>query len=69
MMYVNQIIMLYTLNLHSAVCHLYFNKTEEEKKKPISWGPFFFLAAALGMWDLSFLVSYFPDPCSGRAES
>ena len=27
MMYVNQIIMLYTLNLHSAVCQLYLNNT------------------------------------------
>ena len=27
MMYVNQAIMLYTLNLYSAVCQLYLNKT------------------------------------------
>ena len=26
MMYVSQIIMLYTLNLHSVVCQLYLNK-------------------------------------------
>ena len=32
MMYVSEIIMLYTLNLHSAVSQLYFNKTEKEKK-------------------------------------
>ena len=30
-MYVNQIIMLYTLNLYSAVCQLYLNKTEKKK--------------------------------------
>ena len=28
MMYVNQIIMLYTLNLYSAICHLCLNKTK-----------------------------------------
>ena len=28
MMYVNQIIMLYTLNLYSAICHLGLNKTK-----------------------------------------
>ena len=27
MMYVSQVIMLYTLNLYSAVCQLYLNKT------------------------------------------
>ena len=31
-MYVNQIIMLYTLNLYSAVCQLHFNKTLRKKK-------------------------------------
>ena len=31
MMYISQIIMLYTLNLHSAVCQLYLNKTERKK--------------------------------------
>ena len=31
MMYVNQIIMLYTLNLYSAVCQLYLNKTGRKK--------------------------------------
>ena len=30
MMYVSQIIMLYTLNLYSAVCQLYLNKTEKK---------------------------------------
>ena len=33
MMYVRQIIMLYTLNLYSAVCQLYFNKTRRKKIK------------------------------------
>ena len=28
MMYVSQIIMLYTFNVYSAVCQLYLNKTE-----------------------------------------
>ena len=32
MMYVGQIIMLYTLILHSAICQLYINKTGREKK-------------------------------------
>ena len=32
MMYVRQIIMLYTLNLQSAVCQLYLNKTGRNKK-------------------------------------
>ena len=32
-MYVNQIIMLYTLNVYSAVYHLYLNKTQWKKKK------------------------------------
>ena len=32
-MYVNQIIMLYTLNLYSAVYHLYLNETQWKKKK------------------------------------
>ena len=31
LMYVIQIIMLYTLNLHSAVCELYLNKTGRKK--------------------------------------
>ena len=31
MMYVSQITVLYTLNLYSAVCQLYLNKTEREK--------------------------------------
>ena len=31
MMYVNQIIMLYTLNLYSAEYQLYLNKTEKKK--------------------------------------
>ena len=29
-MHVSQIIMLYDSNLHSVVCQLYFNKTEEK---------------------------------------
>ena len=33
MMYVTQIIMLYTLNLYSAVCQLYLNKTRRQKLK------------------------------------
>ena len=33
MMYVIQIIMLYTLNLYSAVCKLYLHKAGREKKK------------------------------------
>ena len=33
MVYVNQIIMLYTLNLFSVVCQLYLNKTGRKKKK------------------------------------
>ena len=33
MMYVNQIIMLCTLNLHSAMHQLYLNRTEEKKKR------------------------------------
>ena len=32
MMYVNQIIMLYTLNLYSAVCQLHLNKTRRKKE-------------------------------------
>ena len=32
MMYVSQIIMLYTLNLYNAVCQSCLNKTEREKK-------------------------------------
>ena len=32
-MYVSQIIMLYTLNLYSAVCQLYLNKTGRTKRK------------------------------------
>ena len=31
MMYVSQIIMLYTLNLHSAACQLDLNKTGRKK--------------------------------------
>ena len=31
MMYVSQVIMLYTLNLHSAVSLLYLNKTDKKK--------------------------------------
>ena len=33
MMYVSQIIMLHTLNLYSAVCQLYLNKTGRKEKK------------------------------------
>ena len=32
-MYVSQIILLYTLNLYSAVCKLYLHKAGREKKK------------------------------------
>ena len=34
-MYVNQMIILYTLNLYSAVCQLYLNKTGRKKNQ---WG-------------------------------
>ena len=34
-MYVNQISMLYTSNLHSAVCHLYPNKTGRKRNNEI----------------------------------
>ena len=40
MVYVNQIIMLYTLNLCSAVCQLYLNKTgrnKQMKRQNICW--------------------------------
>ena len=33
MMYVSQIVMLYTLNLHSAVYQLYLNTTERKIKR------------------------------------
>ena len=33
MMYVSQIIVLYTLNLHSVVCQLYLNKIGEKERK------------------------------------
>ena len=33
MMQVSQIIMLYTLNLHSAICQLYLNKTRRKKRR------------------------------------
>ena len=33
MMYVSQVIMLYTMNLYSAVCQLYLNKTGFKKRK------------------------------------
>ena len=33
MLYVSQIIMFYTLNLHSTVHQLYLNKTGRKKKK------------------------------------
>ena len=33
MMYVSQIVMLHTLNLFSAVCELYLNKTGRKKAK------------------------------------
>lgn len=32
MIYISEVIMLYTLNLHIAECQLYLNKTEREKK-------------------------------------
>ena len=32
MIYVSQIIMLYTSNIHSAACQLYLNKTGEKKE-------------------------------------
>lgn len=35
MMYVSQVFMLYTLNLHQAVCHLYLNATERKIEKNI----------------------------------
>ena len=31
MMYVTQVVILYTLNLYSAVCQLYLSKTEKNK--------------------------------------
>lgn len=33
MMYVNKIIMLYTLNLYSAICQLYINKTGRKRSQ------------------------------------
>ena len=30
MMYISQIIVLYTLNLYSTICHLYINKSERD---------------------------------------
>ena len=36
-MYVNQIIMLYTLNLYSAVCQLYINKMERKKEENVEF--------------------------------
>ena len=30
---ISQVIMLYTLNLHGAICQLYLNITEKSKKK------------------------------------
>ena len=33
MMYLSKIIMLFTLNLYSAICQLYLNKTGREKIK------------------------------------
>ena len=33
MIFVSQIIMLYTSNLYSAACQLYLNKTGKKKKK------------------------------------
>ena len=33
MMYVSQIIVLYTLNLYSTACQLYLNKTRQQKLK------------------------------------
>lgn len=33
MLYVSEIIMLYSLNFYSAVCHLYPNKTRRKKKE------------------------------------
>jgi len=38
MMYISQFITLYTLNLHSAICQLYFNKTRREKQRR-QWHP------------------------------
>ena len=34
-MYISQIIMLYTLNLYSAVCQLHLNKTGRKKLKKL----------------------------------
>ena len=34
MMNVSQLIMLYTLNLYSAVCQLYLNKIERKRSQP-----------------------------------
>ena len=33
MVYISQIIMLYTLNLYGAICQLYFRKTRRRKKR------------------------------------
>ena len=38
MMYISQFITLYTLNLHSAICQLYFNKSRREKQRR-QWHP------------------------------
>ena len=37
MMYVSQIIVLYTLNLYGAVCRLYLSKTGKNKKDLWLW--------------------------------
>ena len=49
MMYVSQIIMLYTLNLYSVLCQLYLNKAVSKKSNPSppkklhsGWRPHFF---------------------------
>ena len=55
MMYINQIIVLLTLNLYSAICQLYLNKAGRKN--------FFSLKTKTSLWGLPFPASFFNVPC------
>ena len=58
MTYVTQIIMLYTLNLYSAVCQLYLNEAGRKKDAgPKLWRTFYVLIETLD--NTSFVIFFY----------
>ena len=51
--YINQIIMLHTLNLYSGICQLFLNKTKKKKTTSFSYAFLYTISLALPSWTIS----------------